>query len=79
MARKVKLTGDGNILSMDEVEDHDNNLSLDGASHGGETMASQDASDYEDDPKSAPARLHFGRDRCLKLFQLSKDVESGVI
>jgi hypothetical protein len=78
MVKKVKLVGDGNVLEMDEVDNYDS-LSLDGASQGEGTMASQDVSDFEDDPKSAPARLHFGQDRCFKLFQLSKDIETGVI
>jgi hypothetical protein len=41
---------------------------------------SQDASNYKDNPKQALDRLHFGRDRCLKLLQLtvSKDEEQGV-
>jgi hypothetical protein len=79
MANKVKLVGDGNVLGMDEVKNYEN-LSLDGTSQGGGTIALQDASDFEDNPKSAPAQLHFGQDRCLKLFQLSKGTaESGII
>jgi hypothetical protein len=78
MVKQVKLVGDGNILEMDEEVNYDD-LSLDAASRGEETTASQDASDFEDNPKSAPGRLHFGSDRCLKLFQLSKDVESRVV
>jgi hypothetical protein len=59
MANKVKLVGDGNVLGIDEVENYDN-LSLDESSQGMGTMALQDASDFEDNPKSAaPARLHF--------------------
>jgi hypothetical protein len=79
MAKKVKRTEGSNALIMDEVDPYDN-LSLDGTSQGGETEASQDASDYEDDdPRSAPVRLHFGPDWCHKLFQLSKDEAKGVI
>lgn len=59
MVRKVKLLGDDRAPGMDEDVNYDN-LSLDGMLQGGETMASQEASDYEDDSKSAPARLHFG-------------------
>jgi hypothetical protein len=77
MTKRVKLARDSNVLQMDEVAEFDN-LSLDG-SQGEVTTGSQDASDYEDNPKRAPDRLHFGRDWCLKLFQLSNDEERGVV
>jgi hypothetical protein len=77
MTKRVKLAGDSNVLGMDEVAEFDN-LSLD-RSQGEVTTGSQDASNYEDNPKRAPDRLHFGRDRCMKLFQLSKDEERGVV
>jgi hypothetical protein len=77
MTKRVKLAEDSNVLGMDEVVEFDN-LSLDG-SQGEVTTGSQDASDYEDNPKCAPDRLHFGQDRCLKMFQLSKDEERGVV
>jgi hypothetical protein len=74
MTKRVKLAGDSNVLGMDKVSKDCNNLSLDG-SQGEATAGSQDASDYEDNPKRAPDRLHFGRDQCLELFQLTKDEE----
>jgi hypothetical protein len=81
MAKKVKIAGDpSNVLGRDEVVGHnDDNFSLDEESQGVETMASQDASDFEDNPKDAPSKLYFGEDRCLKMFQLSKDSERGLI
>ena len=78
MTKRVKLAGDSNVLGMDKVAEDYDNLSLDG-SQGEATAGSQDASDYEDNPKRAPDRLHFGRDWCLKLFQLSRDEEQGVV
>jgi hypothetical protein len=78
MANKVKLLGGSSALGMDEVDQDYDNLSLDG-SQGEETTGSHDVSDYEDNPKRAPSRLHFGKDRCLKLFQLNKDEEKGVM
>jgi hypothetical protein len=78
MMKRVKLAGDSNVLGMDKVGEDYNNLSLDGSQ--GEAMAgSQDASDYNDNPKRAPDQLHFGWDWCLKLFQLTKDEERGVV
>jgi hypothetical protein len=78
MVKKVKLPEDSMILGRDEIVDYDE-LSLDGVSQGEDTKGSEDASDYEDDPQGAPGRLHFGSDRCLKLFQLSKDVQDGTV
>jgi len=77
MVKKVKLPEDNMVLGRDEVEEYDD-LSMDGTSQGEGTKASEDASDYEDDPKGAPGRLHFGDDRCRKVFQLTKDVEEGI-
>jgi hypothetical protein len=79
MAKRVKLARDSNVLGMeDEVGNDYDNLSLDG-SQGEETAGSQDASNYKDNPKQAPDRLHFGWDWCLKLFQLTKVEERGVV
>jgi hypothetical protein len=63
---------------MGEVGDDYTNLSLD-RSQGEATTGSQDSSDYKDNPRRAPDRLHFGQDRCLKLFQLTKDKEQGMV
>jgi hypothetical protein len=78
MTKRVKLAGDSNVLGMDKVAKDYNNLSLDG-SQGEATAGSQDASNYKDNPKRAPDRLHLGRDQCLKLFQWTKDEERGVV
>ena len=80
MVKKVKLPEDSMVLGRDESVNYDDDLSLDGVgSQGEDTKGSEDASDYEDDPQGAPGRLHFGSDRCLKLFQLSKDVQDGTV
>jgi hypothetical protein len=78
MMKRVKLAGDSNVLGMDEVGEDYNNLSLDG-SQAEATAGSRDASNYEDNPKRAPDWLHFGRDWCLRLFQLSRDEEQGMV
>jgi hypothetical protein len=49
MMKRVKLAGDNNVLGMDEDAELEN-LSLDG-SQGEVTTGSQDASNYEDNPK----------------------------
>ena len=48
-------------------------------SQGGETAASQDVSDYDADPKAAPARVFIGVTRCLKEFQLKGDADKGIV
>ena len=78
MTKRVKLSENDTELGMDEIKG-DDNLSLDDVSGDGDTMTSQDASEFEGDPKSAPERLFFGQDRCLKQFQLTNDVANGVI
>ena len=78
MTKTIKIPKDDNILGLGKVEGYDDDLILDEASQEAMTLGSEDVSDYEGDPKRAPTSLYFGKDRCLKLFQLKGDAESEI-
>ena len=44
-----------------------------------EAYGSEDVSDYEGQPKSAPRQAYFGADHCRIKFQLKSDSASSVI
>jgi hypothetical protein len=77
MTRRVKLPKVEYGLGMGEIADDD--LSLDELSRGEETAASQDVSDYDDNPKDAPRRIFIGEERCRKMFQLQNDIEQDIM
>ena len=68
MARQVKIPGDAEILGMDDIDRY--TQSDDEFSQGEETTGSQDVSDYEGNPRAAPARIYIGPDCCRKEFQV---------
>ena len=77
MTKRVKLPEFKYGLGMGEIANDD--LSLDDLSRGEETAASQDVSDYDDNPKDAPRRVFIGEERCCKMFQLQNDIEKDIM
>jgi len=72
----VKLLESSDALDLDEVKDFD--LAVDGQSQDGQSLASEDVSDYDGNPKAAPRRVYIGPGRCRKVFQLTSDVDDDV-
>ena len=78
MTKTIKIPKDDNILGLGEVDGFDDDLMLDEASQEAMTLRLENVSHYEGDPKRAPTSLYFGKDRCLKLFQLKGDAENEI-
>jgi hypothetical protein len=87
MAKKVKFPSSSEAAGKDEIDNDNDDLSLeqyseaedDDESEGHKTAGSEDVSDYEGNPREAPRHAYFGADRCRVKFQLKHDAEKNII
>ena len=72
----VKMPESSDALDLDGIDDYD--LAVDGQSQDGQSLASEDVSEYNGKPKAAPRRVYIGSERCRKVFQLAGDADDDV-